>query len=193
MHQEKLFIPILLGTVRQGRASENVAKLIYERVKAHQEIETKLFDPKDMDLPMNDEGQELKVKNPDYRDAIIKSDGLIIVTPEYNHGYPGSLKRALDILLREYAHKAVGICGVSSGGFGGVRAVEMLLNVVRELGLTAISTDLYFPKAGELFDKDGELLDESYNDRIDDFLEELIWMAKALRYGRNNISSKFNH
>lgn len=186
----KLFIPILLGTVRQGRESEKVAKLLLERMSKHPEIETKLFDPREMNLPMDDEGQTLKEKNPEYRDAIIKADGLVIVSPEYNHGYPGSLKFVLDMLLKEYIHKAVGLCGVSAGGFGGTRVIEKLVSVVRELGLAVTFTDLNFSRVQNAFDEKGELTDESYNKRIDGFLEELIWMAKVLRWGRENVPSK---
>ena len=135
MNSHKLFIPILLGTVRKGRESEKVANLLYERMSTHKEIETQLFDPRGMDLPMDDDGQGLKFKNPEYRNAIIRADGLVVISPEYNHAYPGSLKRVLDIVLTEYAHRAVGLVGVSAGGFGGTRAVEQLVGVVRELGL----------------------------------------------------------
>ena len=187
---KKLFIPILLGTIRQGRQSEKAAKFLFEKASKHPEIETKLFDPREMNLPMDDEGQALKEKNPEYRDAIIRADGLIIVSPEYNHGYPGSLKLVLDMLLKEYIHKAVGLCGVSAGGFGGTRVVEKLVSVVRELGLTVTFTDLNFSRIQNTFDEKGNLTDESFNKRIDGFLEELIWMAKVLRWGRENVPSK---
>jgi NAD(P)H-dependent FMN reductase len=62
------------------------------------------------------------MKEPKFSATIERCDGLIIVTPEYNHGYPGLLKHALDMNLKEYIHKAVGICGVSAGPFGGARA-----------------------------------------------------------------------
>ena len=187
---KKLFIPILLGTIRQGRQSEKAAKFLFEKASKHPEIETKLFDPREMNLPMDDEGQALKEKNPEYRDAIIRADGLIIVSPEYNHGYPGSLKLVLDMLLKEYIHKAVGLCGVSAGGFGGTRVVEKLVSVVRELGLTVTFTDLNFSRIQNAFDEKGNLTDESFNKRVDGFLEELIWMAKVLRWGRENVPSK---
>src|SRR2546430_15014963 len=121
--ETKLFIPILLGTVRQNRESEKVAKLLFAKVSVHPEIETVLLDPRAMNLPMDDEGENLKFKNPQYRNAIMRADGLIIVSPEYNHGYPGSLKRTLDILLKEYIHKAVALVGVSSGSWGGTRVI----------------------------------------------------------------------
>lgn len=192
MKNGKLFIPILLGTVRQGRESEKVAKLLLERVSQHPEIETQLFDPRNMNLPMDDEGQRLKFKNPEYRNAIVRADGLIIVSPEYNHGYPGSLKRALDVVLAEYIHRAVGLVGVSSGGFGGTRVIEKLVTVVRELGLMVTFTDLNFSKVGEMFDEQGKLEDETFNSRIDGFLEELIWVAKVLRWGRENLPSRYD-
>jgi NAD(P)H-dependent FMN reductase len=109
------------------------------------------------------------------------------VTPEYNHGYPGLLKHALDMNLEEYIHKAVGICGVSAGPFGGARVIEGLLPVMRELGLVTIFWDVNFGNVQKLFDEQGNLLDESYVRRLDKFLNELIWMARVLRYGRENI------
>jgi len=189
METKKLFIPILLGTVRKGRQSENVANLLLKKMEEHPEIETKLFDPKEMDLPMDDEGgyTGLKEKNPEYRDAIVRADGLVVVSPEYNHGYPGSLKRALDILLKEYIHKAVGLVGVSAGGFGGVRVIEQLVQVVRELGLAVTFKDLYFSKVQDMFDESGNLTDESANERIDGFLTELVWMSKTMKWGRENL------
>lgn len=190
--EKKLFIPILLGTVRQGRESEKVAHYLFKRMNEHEEIETYLFDPRLMNLPMNDEGQNLKYLNPDYRNAIMCADGLVIISPEYNHGYPGSLKIALDMLLKEYIHKAVGIVGVSSGGFGGVRAIEDLVGVVRELGLVVSSTDLHFPKVSTIFNEMGEPKDDATHKRTDSFLTELIWMAKVLRWGRENLPSKFD-
>jgi NAD(P)H-dependent FMN reductase len=113
---------------------------------------------------------------------------MIIVVPEYNHGYPGLLKHVLDTNLKEYIHKAVGICGVSAGGFGGTRVVQNLLPVLRELGLVTIFWDGNFSNSYKLFDEQGVLLEQAYVKRIDQFLKELIWMAKTLRYGRENIT-----
>jgi NAD(P)H-dependent FMN reductase len=112
----------------------------------------------------------------------------VIVTPEYNHGYPGMLKHLLDTNLKEYIHKAVGVCGVSAGGFGGARVIENLLPVLRELGLVTIFWDGTFSGAHKLFDADGKILDDAYLKRIDQFIKELIWMSKVLRHGRENIT-----
>ncbi|MEY2531053.1 MAG: hypothetical protein QOI96_1138, partial [Verrucomicrobiota bacterium] len=87
----------------------------------------------------------------------------------------------------EYIHKAVGICGVSAGAIGGARVIENLLPVMRELGLVTIFEDVNFGKVGTLFDERGNLLDESYVRRVGKFLDELIWMSRVLRNGRENI------
>ncbi|MBV9209382.1 MAG: NADPH-dependent FMN reductase, partial [Acidobacteria bacterium] len=90
--------------------------------------------------------------------------------------------------LKEYIHKAAGVCGVSAGGFGGARMVQNLLPVLRELGLVTIFWDANFSNSYKLFDAGGQLLDQAYVKRTDQFLKELIWMAKTLRHGRENIS-----
>jgi len=89
--------------------------------------------------------------------------------------------------LKEYIHKAVGICGVSAGPFGGARVIEALLPVMRELGLVTIFEDANFGNVQDLFDQNGNLLDQAYVRRIDKFLNELLWMARALRYGREHL------
>jgi NAD(P)H-dependent FMN reductase len=116
------------------------------------------------------------------------ADALVIVTPEYNHSFPGLLKHILDSCLKEYIHKAAGIVGVSAGPFGGVRAIQDFLPVIRELGLVNIFWDVNFSNVSKVFDESGKLLDPAFIERADKFLNELIWMGKALRYGRDNIA-----
>jgi NAD(P)H-dependent FMN reductase len=181
-----LFLPVILGTVRQGRKSENAAQLVLEQTKKRAGVETELIDIRSLSLPMDDAGEQ--IKDPAFSATVQRSDGLILVVPEYNHGYPGLLKHALDSNLEEYIHKAVGICGVSAGPFGGSRVIEQLLPVMRELGLVTTFTDVNFSTIGKVFDEQGKLLDESYIGRIDKFLDEVIWMARVLRHGRENIA-----
>jgi len=184
--QKPLFIPVILGTVRRGRASESVAKFVFAELGKRQGVETELVDIREIQLPPDDEGEE--IKDARFSATVERADGLVIVTPEYNHGFPGSLKRVLDTNLKEYIHKAAGVCGVSAGGFGGTRAIQSLLPVLRELGLVTIFWDGNFSGAQKLFDADGKLLDESYVKRVDKFLKELIWMSKVLRHGRESVA-----
>jgi len=192
MADEKLYIPLLLGTTRKDRESEAPARWIFEKMRLDGRIEPAFFDTRDFDLPRDDYGPAIKDDFPEWRDAIINADGLVIVTPEYNHGYPGVLKSVLDLLLREYVHKAVALVGVSKGPWGGTRVIEACLPMVRELGLAVTFTDLHFPRINEKFDANGKMLDEAFEKRVQGFLDELVWMATALRWGRTNLRSRFD-
>lgn len=181
-----LFIPVILGTTRQGRMSEHVARFVHAEVSKRKGVETELIDLRGLSFSANDAGEA--IKDPKFSETVARSDALILVVPEYNHGYPGILKHALDTNLKEYIHKAVGICGVSAGPFGGTRVIENLLPVMRELGLVTIFWDGNFSSVQNLFDASGKLLDAGYVRRLDKFIKELVWMAKVLRHGRENVT-----
>ena len=186
-----LNLPLLIGTNRQDRRSIFAARWLVEQMQRRGDIETRLFDVAEFALPQNDYGQAIKESFPEWRDAIVKADGLVIVTPEYNHGYPGTLKAVLDLLLREYVHKAVAFVGVSAGPWGGTRVIEAMVPMVRELGLAVTFSDLNFPFVQKTFDDNGQLLDPAFEKRAKDFLDELVWMAQVLKWGRENVPSKF--
>jgi NAD(P)H-dependent FMN reductase len=194
MNENKLFLPVLLGTPRQGRESEKVARWLLGKIEERvEEIGTELFDVRDFNLPADNYGMEIKDRFPAWRDAMTRADGLVIVTPEYNHGYPGALKSVLDLLLPEYIHKAVAFASVSAQVWGGVRVIEALVQTSRELGFAVTFTDLNFPRVQTLFDEDGRLHDEkAYESRVKAFLDELVWMSRALRWGRENLPSKYH-
>jgi NAD(P)H-dependent FMN reductase len=181
-----IFMPVILGTPRQGRSSEYVARFVRDEAARRHGVETELMDIREMNFATNDAGESIKDSR--LSETVMRADALIIVAPEYNHGYPGMLKHLLDSNLKEYIHKAVGICGVSAGPFGGTRVIENMLPVMRELGLVTIFWDINFSGVQQVFDETGELLDDSYVRRTEKFLKELIWMARVLRYGRENVS-----
>jgi len=181
-----LFIPVILGTPRQGRQSEYVAKFIVEQIHLQEDLETELIDIRTIAIATDDAGES--IKDPQFSATMERADGLIIVVPEYNHGYPGLLKHVLDTCLKEYIHKAVGLCGVSAGPFGGARVIQNLLPVMRELGLITIFYDLNFGNVQKLFDESGNLIDKpTYIRRMERFMEELVWMSTVLRYGRQEV------
>ncbi|HJW13081.1 MAG TPA: NADPH-dependent FMN reductase [Thermoanaerobaculia bacterium] len=180
-----LFIPVVLGTPRQGRYSEHVAKFVAAEAAKIPGVLTELVDVRTLPMPVTGAGED--VKDPAFSELCMRADAFILVAPEYNHGYPGLLKHVLDTNLKEYIHKAVGICGVSAGGFGGTRVVQNMLPVMRELGLVTIFWDGNFSSVQKLFGPDGTLLDPSYPRRMEKFFRELVWMAKVLRYGRENV------
>jgi NAD(P)H-dependent FMN reductase len=181
-----VFLPVVIGTPRQGRLTEPAAKFVFGEVSKRSDIETELIDIRKIPIRMDDAGEALK--NSEFSATVSRSDGLILVAPEYNHSFPGLLKHVLDTNLKEYIHKAVGVCGVSAGPFGGARMIESLLPVLRELGLVTIFWDVNFGTAGKLFDPaTGKITDPAYGRRVAKFLDELVWMARALRYARENI------
>jgi NAD(P)H-dependent FMN reductase len=189
---EPLNIPMILGTGRKDRESENVAKWVFAQMSERGDINAQYFDVRAFDLPQDDYGTAINDQFPEWRDAIIAADALVIVTPEYNHGYPGTLKSVLDLLLKEYIHKAVAFVGVSAGPWGGTRVIEACVPMVRELGLAVSFSDLNFPNVAAKFDGSGVLLDEAYLKRVAAFLDELVWMAGTLRWGRQNLPSKYD-
>jgi len=149
-------------------------------------IETELIDITRMPMPIDDAGEA--IKDPTFAAQMSRADALVIVSPEYNHAYSGLLKHVLDSCLKEYIHKAVGVVGVSAGPWGGTRGIQDLLPVMRELGLVMIFWDVNFSVVQNVFDASGALRDEAYLPRIDKFLKELVWMAKTLRHGREQIA-----
>jgi NAD(P)H-dependent FMN reductase len=183
--ERPLFVPVILGTPRQGRMSEHAARLIHERIGLREGVETELIDVGTLPIPTDDAGEA--AKDPGFADSVNRADGLVLVAPEYNRGYPGLLKHVLDTNLKEYIHKAAGIVGVSAGIFGGARVIENMLPVLRELGLVTIFWDVNFNNVRSRFDENGTLVDESFL-AIDKFLDELVWMAQTLRYGRERIT-----
>ncbi|MCA1635539.1 MAG: NAD(P)H-dependent oxidoreductase [Acidobacteria bacterium] len=186
----KLFLPVIVGTNRKERKSVLVAKWLVGEMSKRAEIETRLFDVKDFALPQDDYGTALKDDFPEWRDAVIRADGLVVVAPEYNHGYPGALKSVMDLLLKEYIHKSVAFVGVSAGPWGGTRVIEAMVPMVRELGLSVTFSDLNFPSVQNKFDEEGTLLDTAYEQRASDFLDELVWLSRVLKWGRESLASK---
>jgi NAD(P)H-dependent FMN reductase len=178
----KLYIPVLAGTTREQRKSIFAARLVVEVGLTFDDIETELIDPKDFHFP--GDGNDPEGKDARYSALTDRAEGFYIVSPEYNHSFPGSLKRMLDSELENYIHKPVAFAGASSGQWGGVRAIEALVGTVREMGLISTFSDMQFPKVQDLFDDEGTLLNEKYRDYVKASWEELIWMTKVMKYGR---------
>jgi NAD(P)H-dependent FMN reductase len=178
-----LFIPVILGTAREGRRSEHAARFVYEEVKKQEGIETELVDVRDYRLPATDDTGETETAK---KLAVItgRADGFIIVSPEYNHGYPGELKMFLDMSDGEYAKKPVAICGVSEGAVGGARMMEQLRSVIIDLNAVPVLAAVYFAKVEELFGENGAIQDKSYEGRVSKMLDSLLWYANVLKQGR---------
>lgn len=180
----KLYIPIILGTARQGRQSEKVARFVLGEVQKITEVETELIDVRDFIISVTNNIEENAIVKK-FSEKIRLADGFIIVSPEYNHGYPGELKLMLDMLYDQYAKKPLAICGVSSGGLGGARMVEQLRLVAIEFHMVPIREAVYFSSVKKLFDEKGFIQDQSYELKVKKMTDELLWYATALKEARN--------
>jgi NAD(P)H-dependent FMN reductase len=184
-----LSIPVVLGSVREGRQSERPAHLLVERLTALG-CQAPLVDLRTLDLPIygqHADAHELASVR-ELQQTIVASDAAVIVTPEYNHSFTSAVKNAVDYLHSELRRKPVAVCGLSGGGLGGARAVEQLKLVLIELHAVPIRDSVYFSDARGIFDDQGVLSRPEYVARIDDLLGELIWYARALGWGRANLA-----
>jgi NAD(P)H-dependent FMN reductase len=178
-----MYIPIILGTAREGRESEKVARFMLEKALEFG-LSSEIIDVRDYRLPATDNtktsDQAIRL-----RELVLRADGLVIVSPEYNHDYPGELKMMLDMLREEYFDKPVGICGVSSGAFGGVRMIEQLVGICVCLHMVPIGEMMSFPRVRDLFDENGAIKKEAYHERARKFFDVLTGYAEALRCGKD--------
>ena len=166
-------ILIILGTAREGRQSEKVAKFIYNYLQQKNDVTCQLLDVVDFvqshSLGLNGQAS-LK-----WRESIIWADAIIIVSPEYNHSFPGELKLLLDSETTIYRDKLTAICGVSSGAFGGARMIEQLKLVLHTLGFKVITESLFFAQVQDIFLKDGTMHEQDkWQARVDKLLVSLL-------------------
>lgn len=184
----ELNIPVILGSVREGRKSEAPAKYIVQKIISAGH-ESQLVDFKELPLPFFDSALlpvQLKGKYPHsniqkWSEITYKADAFVMLTPEYNHGYSAVLKNALDWLYLEFDHKPVALAGASSGILGGARAIEQLRPVLENFSMYAIRETVVFGSVQNVFDETGKLLDESFNKKIDGMLKSLIQSAEIMK------------
>lgn len=174
---KKPSITVVLGTARKGRRSEKVTQAIVDILKKRKDLTVQLADVKDYAFGKTIPAWEENKKTQPWRDLVQKTDGFLIVAPEYNHGYPGELKLLLDQELKGYSGKSVVVCGVSSGGFQGARVVENLLPVLRELGLLISYYSLYVGHVGD-FPSNPKNVDEKFVERVNKAADHLIELIK---------------
>lgn len=183
---DKLNIVVIEGSRRKERLSITAAKYVYEVGKTISNIEVIFLDPNDINF-QTPEGHNPQDKDPKFTEITAKADAFFIVSPEYNHSYPSTIKRLLDSEYENFHHKALGLGGVSDGPWGGVRMIEALNQVAKALGLSTLRKDVQFPFIQDIFDENGKPKDAEYEKRVKGVYTELIWTAKALKYGRENI------
>ncbi|MDG5813546.1 NAD(P)H-dependent oxidoreductase [Chitinispirillales bacterium ANBcel5] len=190
-----LKIQVIISSTRPGRFSEKPAHWILSKLKQQEGIEPELLDLREYPLPFYDEPQSpSQITNFSYSNDMAvawakkvgEGDGYVIVTPEYNHGYPGVLKNALDYVYHQWNHKAVGF--VSYGGVSGARVIEQLRLVSVELQMVPIRNSIHIPPPlfydlkgrEEVGTEDFSPLDNTAHR----FINQLQWWTEATRAAR---------
>ncbi|GHF45481.1 NAD(P)H-dependent FMN reductase [Amycolatopsis bartoniae] len=182
---------IIVGSVREGRSGPVLASWVAEQARAHGGFDVTVVDLAEIDLPLALPDAHPKLAADDYprpagmaplTAAIDGADAFIVVTPEYNHSYPASLKAAIDWHFTQWAAKPVAF--VSYGGTaGGRHAALHLENVFIELHAVPIRDGLSFPYYRRTW-QDGRPLDPETPQFTKTMLDQLTWWATALRTAR---------
>ncbi len=183
-------IQVILGSTRQGRSGEKVARWFIQHAEQRPEFTVELVDLMDWPLPFIDTPVPPAMKESEHPQTrawaqkVATADGYVFVTPEYNHGYPAVLKNALDHVYRPWRHKPVGFVGYGGPG-AGVRAVEQLRQVVVELEMIPMRQQVAIANVYMAFTPDGTLKDPAGADRqAAAVLDELARWLPALQTAR---------
>ncbi|KAF2779969.1 NAD(P)H-dependent oxidoreductase [Streptomyces sp. OM5714] len=182
---------VIVGSVREGRFGPVVGSWVAEQARRHGGFEVEVVDLADIDIPLSLPAESPKYAGDSYprpagmaalTAALESADAFVVVTPEYNHSYPASLKAAIDWHFTQWTAKPVAF--VSYGGAaGGRHAVLHLENVLTELHAVTIRDGLAFPNYFTAW-QDGQPLDDAAPGYAKTLLEQLAWWAGALSTAR---------
>jgi NAD(P)H-dependent FMN reductase len=179
-----LNISIISSSVRSGRNSHRVALYFKKYLETNGLANPEILDLKAYNFPLFDERLRFQ-KSPlssalEFAGKIKSSDGVIIVTPEYNGGYPPSIKNAIDLLYDEWYHKPVAISTVSDGSFGGTQVIISLQFVLWKMKAWTIPAMFPVPHVEESFNAEGVPVNpEAFEKRTTNFIKELLWHIEA--------------
>lgn len=177
-------IAIISSSIRNGRNSNSVALYFKEYLEANKIATIEFLDLDHYNFPLFNERLRLQEKPLasalDFADKIKAADGVLIVTPEYNGGYPASLKNVIDLLYEEWYHKPIAISTVSTGAFGGSQVITSLQFTLWKIRAWTVPATFPVPKVEESFDEFGNAKDKATTDkRASSFIKEFLWCIEA--------------
>ncbi|HZH52431.1 MAG TPA: NAD(P)H-dependent oxidoreductase [Microvirga sp.] len=177
-------VALIYGSTREGRFCDTVANWTAEEIWSRNDFTLDLIDPAELGLPPRNGGAD-EAALTDLRRRLEAAEAFVVVTPEYNRGYPAALKFLIDSAYEPWQAKPVAF--VSYGGIsGGLRAVEQLRLVFAELHAVTIRDSVSFANAWNRFDDKGRLIDpEDARKAMATMLSRLHWWARVLRDARN--------
>jgi len=190
---QKPKIKIILGSTREGRAGDKVAKWVNDYMQQQsKDMDVELLDLRDFPLPFLSEAQTPSQRKigeypneavAKWGKKILEADGFVVVTPEYNHSFPAVLKNAFDYVYHEWNRKAITF--VSYGGStGGGRSVEQLRQIAVELQMVPVRYAVHIVNYWDLANDKGELNFDAYIGGLKTTVEQLLWWTNALKTAR---------
>lgn len=177
-------ISIISSSIRPDRKSHNVALYFNNYLTEHDLAKVEILDLKEYNFPLFDNTLKNQ-KNPspqllDFAKKVKATDGIIIVTPEYNGGLPASLKNAIDVLYDEWHSKPISIVTVSGGVFGGTQALVSLQFVLWKIGAWTVTNMFHVSKVQEAYNASGQATDKATTDKLTKiFVKELLAAVEA--------------
>lgn len=179
-------ITIISSSVRKGRASHRVALYFKNYLETNKLAKAEILDLADYNFPLFDERLRFQKNQTtamlEFAGKIKAADGVLIVTPEYNGGYPASLKNVIDLLYDEWYRKPIAISTVSDGNFGGTQVITSLQFSLWKIRAWTVPAMFPVPKVQDLFDENGNPTDKTATDkRATNFINELLWCIEANR------------
>lgn len=177
-------IAIIAASVRAERKSQRVALYFKKYLEQQQLAIAEIVDLKEYDFPVFEERLRL-IESPtpeilEFAEKVTQADGIIIVTPEYNGGYPASLKNVIDLLYVEWKRKPIAISTVSAGAFGGAQVITSLQFVLWKIGALTVPAIFYTSTIEKSFNEEGVPADREATDkRASVFIGELLYWVKA--------------
>ncbi|MGD0582601.1 MAG: NAD(P)H-dependent oxidoreductase [Bacteroidales bacterium] len=177
-------ISIISSSVRNGRNSHRVALYFRNYLEENKLAASEILDLNNYNFPLFEERLQYQVSPSDgaidFADRIIASDGVIIVTPEYNGGYPASIKNVIDLLYKEWHLKPVAISTVSEGSFGGNQALISIQFVLWKMKAWTVPALFPVPEVTKTFDENGNPVEKQKTDKkAFDFVKALLWCVEA--------------
>lgn len=192
-----LKLQIIIGSTREGRNADAVCRWLLPVIRSHGAFEVETMDLRDWPLPFFRETIATvgDFGNPTYSDPLVKrwndkigeADAYIIVTPEYNHGIPASLKNAIDSVFFSFRfrQKPVAFVGYSLGFTAAARAIEQLTLIMVETEAVPIRTPTLIPLVANAFDNEGKPVNASIVASLGVMLDDLAWLGTALKRARS--------
>ncbi len=177
-------IAIISSSVRVGRKSHRVAHYFFNFIAENQLATVEILDLKELNFPVSEErlsrltepSESIKL----FSEKVKNADAVIVVTPEYNHSIPASLKNAIDLLYDEWFRKPIGLATVSAGSFGGMNVLTQLQTIFLRVKAVPSSAIFPVPTVQNSFDENGVPADRAVTDkRAGTFVRELLWFAEA--------------